>query len=78
MRTIGEPVRLRCTATGRYIGTVNGVEIGMFISAQDNSPTCDTVDPDGTPYEGLPMPSTMEVLAAAAALGHKPRVAGDQ
>lgn len=57
-------VRLRCGATGIYIGHGHG----LFVSAQDNDLCIDFVDPDRPPQEGLPTPSDRAVHLAQMAL----------
>jgi hypothetical protein len=66
----GDPVRVRCSATGRYIGNFEGFDLGLFVSAMDNSFTIDLVDPDGTPHEGLPLPSDDALEAVATGLAY--------
>jgi hypothetical protein len=64
--TIGQPVRLRCSATGRYVGA----GLGLYVSAQDNDLCLDQVDRDGAPAKGLPLPTDDAVAGAAAMLIH--------
>lgn len=65
----GDRVRLRCSATGRYLGTFNDIKLGLFISAMDNSYNIDEVKETGNdPHPTLPVPSDDALDAAHAAL----------
>ena len=73
--SFGQPVRTRCTATGRYIGSYGGEDLALYVSAMDNDLCIDLVNTDGQPRPGLPLPTDRELLAAGAGIGYGRRQA---
>ena len=65
--TFGDRVRVKCGATGRYLGTYLGAELALAISAMDNDFLIDSVA-DGDPHPTLPVPSDDALRAAAEAI----------
>ena len=62
----GAPVRVQCTATGRYIGA----GLALVVSAMDNSLFLDGINLSEPPAEGLPLPTDHACEAAHAMLTH--------
>jgi len=65
----GDPVRLRCGATGRYLG--RGTGLGLFVCAQDNDLGIDEIVLDGEPWDESPLPSLEACTAANVGLYHR-------
>jgi len=62
----GDRVRVKCGATGRYLGAYTGhTDLALFVSAQDNGLCIDAVDFDQTPADGLPVPSDHALAGCA-------------
>lgn len=66
----GDRVRVKCTATGRYLQD----GLALVVSAQDNDLFVDEVDPDGPPpHPSLPVPSDDALHGACAGLRRSAR-----
>lgn len=63
---IGDRVKTKCTATGRYIG----YGLALFVSAMCNDLCIDRVALDDEPHPDLPVPSDDAAYAAAEAVRH--------
>lgn len=61
----GDRVRVRCGATGRYLGR----GLALVVSAQEGDLFVDRVNPDGDPpHPTLPVPSNDAMAGASAVL----------
>lgn len=61
----GNRVRVKCGATGRYVG----LGCALVVSVGNNDLFLDAVNPAGEPpHPSLPVPTDQEIAGAAAAL----------